>query len=366
MPTLRIVTDHSKFSGKTVLVRIDTDVDIKDGKVLDDTRLKASLETVNYILQKEGAVILLGHLGRPEEKFQISNAKSPIPNENKKFTLAPVAHWFGKYYQRKLSEVQIGGFPGWQIAPKLSLIENLRFYKGEEDPSTRSGQELIKALSGLGHLYVDDAFAVAHRDHASITGIPKILPSFAGIHFEREVKTLTEITRNPKRPLAVLIGGAKIETKLPLVERMHSIADFVLVGGEIAEQDKILIRVQHEKIKGTKGAVIVADLTEDRLDITPKSVENFAQILQMSATIVWNGPMGLTGKSETTEIGTKLVAEAIVATSAYKIVGGGDTLSYLQKINLLGKFNFVSTGGGAMLELLAGKELPGVVALEKH
>lgn len=360
MAGFKIITQVRDFTGKTALVRIDTDVDIQNKKILDDMRLKACLDTLNYLLRKGASIILLGHLGRPEP------ISSEFTIQNSEFSLEPVAFWFGKYYQRGILRTKVGMFDGWQITPKLTLLENLRFYPEEEHPDSNSGKKFVKHLSELGDIYINDAFAVAHRAHASISGIPKILPSYAGIHFAKEIEILTDAVNDPKRPLAVVIGGAKIETKLPLVEKMHKVADYVLVGGEIAEQDKILIRVQHEKIKGAKSAVLVADLAEDGLDITEKDAESFAQILNLSKTIVWNGPMGLTGKGAKTERGTQIVATAIANSSAYTIVGGGDTLSYLSRISLLDKFSFASTGGGAMLEFLSGKKLPGVAALEKN
>ena len=206
----------------------------------------------------------------------------------------------------------------------------------------------------------------------------KFLSSYSGLHLAKEVSELSKILNNPlpgqrpsgpaaRRPLAVLIGGAKIETKLPLVSKMHHVADYVLVGGEIAEQTRVLIKVKHEEIKGPKSAVLVADLREDGFDITPKSIENFKQILGLAATIVWNGPVGMINFSDKidSEQGTRELAEFIVSTKAYKVVGGGDTLAYLRRINLLDNFDFVSTGGGAMLEFLSGHKLPGLTPLEK-
>jgi len=379
---LRTIDSLDALSGKTVLLRIDCDVDIENGlpagrqgRILDDTRLGVSLPTIEFLLKKGADINIVGHLGRPEP---VSSIEYPVSSIDKKFSLEPVAKWFSKILNTEysiLNTIKVGNFNGWRVADKVNLIENIRFFKGEEN----NDSEFARELSLLGDIYVNDAFAVCHREHASIVGVTKFLPSYAGLHLKKEVKELSKILSNPKRPLAVLIGGAKIETKLPLVSKMHAIAEYVLVGGEIAEQTRVLIKVQHEKIKGSESAVLVADLAEDGFDITPKSVENFKQVLGLANTIVWNGPVGLIRRTEDrrqktdsrgqktddTERGTRELAHFIVSTKAYKVVGGGDTLAYLRRINLLSKFDFVSTGGGAMLEFLSGHKLPGLKTLEK-
>lgn len=357
-----LATAH--VEGKKVLLRIDSDVDIKEGKILDDTRLASSLDTINFLTSKNAQVIIVGHLGRPEKKFSVSSFQFPI-QKSKELSLEPIAHWFAHILKGIVKESQIGRIPGWIITKDVSLLENIRFYEGEEDPSTASGQELIKQLSSLGDLFINDAFAVAHRNHASVVGITKYLPSFSGLHLEKEIEILSKVLKNPKRPLVVIIGGAKIETKLPMVEKMHHIADYVLVGGEIAEQTRILAKVQHEKLPGIRSILLVADNKEHGFDITDKSVENFIQVINIAKTIVWNGPLGVTGHEKEYEQGTHRIAEALASSNAYKIVGGGDTLSYLKQHNLLDKFDFVSTGGGAMLEFLSGHKLPALEALEK-
>ncbi len=365
MSILRTVDSIPSLSGKTVLLRIDCDIDIEDGlpagrqgKIFDDTRLESSVKTIKLVLEKGGEINIIGHLGRPEA---LSNNDERITNNE--FSLRPIAKWFAERLDGKVEDIKIGRLNGWKVTDKINLFENIRYFPEEETNDANFAREL--AL--LGDIYVNDAFAVCHREHASILGITKFLPSYAGIHLQKEVEELSKVLDNPKRPLAVLIGGAKIETKLPLVEKMHHIADYVLVGGEIAEQTRVLIKVQHEKIRpkasGSKSMVLVADLAQSGLDITPKSVENFKQVLQNAATIVWNGPVGLIG-SEDSERGTRELAHFIVSTRAYKVVGGGDTLAYLRRINLLNKFDFVSTGGGAMLEFLSGNILPGLAALE--
>lgn len=346
--TLRPITDIKTLEGKTVLVRIDSDVDIKDEKILDDTRLLSSLETVKYILKHKGNVLLLGHSGRPEGII------------NPEYTLKPVAEWFAEKFNGLVKEKDFKNFTGWRLTPHLSLLENLRFFPGEE----KNDSTFAMHISALGDIFVNEAFAVSHRKHASVYALAELLPSYAGLHLQKEVDNLSNILKNPKKPLIILIGGAKLETKLPLVERMHRLADYVLVGGKIAEEHRVLLKVQHEKVEGHKSVVLVADNTADGLNITDKDTENFMQILSLGKTIVWNGPLGKIGNPETEE-NTLKVARFIANSGAYTVVGGGDSLSLLKQHHMLSKFSFVSTGGGAMLEFLSGKELPGIKILEK-
>ena len=331
---------------KTVLLRADLDVPLTSGKISDDFRLITSLGTINYLLKQTRTIFIVGHLGRPEK-------------EDKNLSLEIVAQWYAKEFRVQISELRIGEFNGWKIGEKLILLENLRFFQGEE----KNDEDFSKQLASLADVYVDDAFASSHRAHASIVGVTKYLSSFAGLRLEKEVEELAKVLENPKRPLVVIIGGAKIETKLPLVEKMHRFADYVLVGGEIAENDKVLLKVQHEKLTGKRSVLLVADANGNLKDITSKSAENFVQIIQNAKTIVWNGPMGVTEEKES-QNGTNILAEGIVQTSADTIVGGGDTLSFLKEKNLLSKFSFVSTGGGAMLEFLSGEKLPGIEVLK--
>lgn len=337
----------AEVANKTVLLRADLDVPLTGGEISDDFRLIASIETINYLLNQTKTIVIIGHLGRPEK-------------EDKSLSLKVMARWYANKLKGNLKEVQDKGFSGWEIFPGLVLLENLRFYKEEEKNDSNFSQK----LASLADVYVNDAFASSHRAHASIVGITQYLPSFAGLRFEKEVEELSKILNDPKRPLVVIIGGAKIETKLPLVEKMHAFADFVLVGGEIAENDKVLLKVQHEKITGRKSALLVADLIEDYKDITVKSAENFLQITQNAKTVAWNGPMGQVEKKEY-QTGTEILAGGLSKLSSHTVVGGGDTLSFLKEKNLLDKFSFASTGGGAMLEFLAGVNLPGLVALAK-
>lgn len=338
---------------KRVFVRCDFDVPIIQQSansdqplvIADETRLISSISTIEYLLENGATVIAGGHLGRPVGR-------------DKKFSLEPIAKWFEKELSgSNLSNTELGGFSGWKIKENFYILENLRFDKREEE----NDHAFAMGLSNLADIYVNEAFGSSHRFHASIVGIASLLPHFAGFHLTKEVKILRNVLENPKRPLTIIIGGAKIETKLPLVSKMHRFADYVLVGGELAEQDKILIKEQHENITGQKAMLLVADLNSEKTDIMPMSLENFEQIIQSSKCIVWNGPMGFLEKGF--EDSSLTLAKAIIASSAYKVVGGGDTVGFLNKHGLLDKFNFVSVGGGAMLKFLSGESLPGLVAL---
>lgn len=340
MINLKKIQD-APVDGKTILLRADLDVPIDGEKIADDMRLKASLETIELLLPKVSKIIILGHLGRPE-------------GANKKYTLEPVAKWYEREFQLPLDKYQSESFAGWRLGEKVILLENLRFNSREES----NEPEFAKRLSELGEIYVNDAFASSHRAHASIVGISKFLPSFAGLNLQKEVDELSKVIDGPRRPLTIIVGGAKIETKLPLVERMHEIADYVLVGGEIAEHVTELLRVAHEKISGQKSQLIVADLTSDKKDISESSSQEFVGVIGESKTVVWNGPMGEFEKCF--DQGTRDIANAIVNGASYSIVGGGDTVAFLEKEGLINKFSFVSTGGGAMLEFLSGEKLPGL------
>ncbi|MEK7558854.1 MAG: phosphoglycerate kinase [Patescibacteria group bacterium] len=346
-------------SGKKVFLRSDLDVPLTESlTIADDTRLSEGLETLKYLLDNGAHVIVAGHLGRPSLQSTINN--SQLTDDNSKFSLKPVADWYAKKFNSTAKAGKVGEFDGWQITPQLYLLENLRFYPEEEANDSSFSQK----LASLSEIYVDNAFANIHRAHASMVGITQFLPHYAGFMLVREVNILATLMENPKRPLTVIIGGAKIETKLPMVEKMHQIADYVLVGGKIAEETKTLIKVAHERVLERKSALIVADLIYDQTDMTPNSVGNFLQVVNLSQTVIWNGPVGVTeGKENDPEIPSAKLARGIAASGVYSVVGGGDTIAFLRKIGLLDKFSFVSTGGGAMLEFLSGEKLPGIEAL---
>lgn len=339
LPSLK----SSEIKDKRVLLRLDLDVDFENGKI-EDFRLVQTFPTVELCFKNCSKLLIAGHLGRPN-------------GVQSKFTLESVAAWFSQKLGKVALKSNRGKFPGWEIGEKIFLFENLRFFKEEE----KDNKEFSKELASLADVYVNDTFADSHRNHASIVGVPKLLPHFAGLHLQKEVSELSKVITKPKRPLVVVIGGEKIETKLPIVSKMHHFADYVLVGGEIAEHDHELLRIAHERTD-KKSVQVVADLNLTRTDITQKSLENFIQIVKLGKMIIWNGPMGVIQHKESQRTTIEL-ANAIASPSAYTIIGGGSTVGFLKHHDLLNKFDFVSTGGGAMLAFLAGEKLPGLEAL---
>lgn len=345
----------AKVEGKTVLLRLDLDVPLsKTHRILDDTRLNVDLDTLKYLLHRKAYVIVVGHLGRPKGREE-------------GLSLKPVVDWFCDRVRKEPAKTRIGHFDGWTLSNNLSILENIRFHEGEEKNDPKFAQQ----LAGLAEIYVNDSFDTSHRDHASVSGVAKLLPHFAGLRLELEISELSAILESPKRPLCVIVGGAKIETKLPLIEKMHQFADYVLVAGMLAEETKTLLNVQHEKVTGRKSALLVAELNENKTDITDNTVENFVQIIGLCKSVIWNGPLGIIENSEfktqeararEADSGTQKIAEAIIKYKMYALAGGGDTVGFLKSNNLLDSFH-LSTGGGAMLTFLAGQKLPGIEAL---
>ncbi len=334
---------------KRVLVRADLDVPLKDGEVEDSARLEAVIPTLEFLFKNNAKVVLIGHLGRPDPQ---------LSKENEKFSLEPVVKWFEKKLKVKSEKLKVGDFEGWKLNDNFSILENLRFYKEEKE----NDLDFSKKLASLADCYVNDAFAVSHRANSSIVGVCKFIPHFAGIRLQKEVEELSIILEKPVRPLVIVIGGVKIETKLPVVKNMHGWADYILVGGKIAEQMKTLFGEQHQQTQ-RKSILLVADLTEDKNDITEKSAENFAEIIWTAKTVVWNGPLGFTEQGFNK--GSEIVSKSIVDSDAYSVAGGGDTGACLKKLGIYDKFSFVSMGGGAMLDFLSGQKLPGLEMLKK-
>ena len=332
---MRFLQDLPPITDKRILLRVDFDVPIEDGKILDETRIKTSLPSIRFLREKQGKVILLAHLGRPTGKEQ-------------KFSLKPLLPLLENLLRQKVNFIE--DFEKAQVEA-LNLLENLRFWPGEE----ANDLNFAKKLAVLGDFYVNDAFAVCHRLHASVVGTPQYLPSFAGKHLEREIKELTKILQEPNRPLVAIIGGAKIETKLPSITNLAKTADKVLVGGRLM--------FELGGLHLDPNVVVASDDIETK-DIGPESIRLFTEIIKSAAMVVWNGPMGVFEEEKHT-LGTKTIAEAVVGSAAYSVVGGGDTIAALNKFGLLAKINYVSMGGGAMLEFLAGKKLPGLAALER-
>lgn len=364
------------LAGKTVFLRADFDVPMSlqtidkrpQTTLADDSRLQASLPTLVYLLTHQAKkIILAGHLDRPQGKIISKLSTQPVASwlaqklaENLGETPSKSGH--RDYQIVKLPNYENVGLDAWGIGERLVVLENLRFHPGEEKNEPAFTQNLAR----LAELYVNEAFANSHRPHASMVSLPQLLPGFAGLHLQRETALLSKIITHPQRPLVVLIGGAKIETKFPLIEKMHLLADYVLLGGKIVEETRQLARVQHESIVGPRSELLVADLTPNHRDITMDSVELFRGPLNLAATLVWNGPMGVFEEEEN-EVGTRIIAEIIAGNhQAFKVVGGGDTLAAIDKYNLRDRMDWISTGGGAMLKYLVEGTLPALEALKRQ
>jgi phosphoglycerate kinase len=336
---------EADVEGKRVLVRADLNVPLEDGRVADDTRIRAALPTIRLLLDRGAAeVIVCSHLGRPT---------GPDPA----FVIAPVAD--------RLRELL--GTDG-----RVRVLENTRF-----DPrETANDRELAKELAAQADLYVNDAFGSAHRAHASTEAVAHLLPAYAGLLLERELQELGKLLESPERPFVAIVGGAKVEDKIGVLRSLAERADVVLVGGKMAEEIRVNPIDVPVKLPGdvvaaaalepdAEAKVVAADEVPDGwlgLDIGPETREGFAKRIAMAKTVFWNGPMGVFEWPRFAE-GTTAIARAIADADAYSVVGGGDSVRALEEAGLAERIDWVSTGGGASLELLEGKVLPGVAAI---
>lgn len=335
-----------QISEKRVLVRLDLDVPLRNGKIEDITRLEEALPSLQHLLKSHSKVIIIGHLGRPNGRFVSSLTTEPLAEPLSKLLGKTVTHFsiaIGTEVTKAVNEMK---------PDDIFLLENLRFYPGEEgnDP------HFAKALSELGQVYVNDAFANCHRYHASIVTLPKLLPAAAGIHLREEVAKLSTITKEPKRPYVVVVGGAKAETKIAAIEELAKKADQVLIGGKLPQE------LKSGFFSLTGDNIVIAETNPQAADITSDSIEKFKAVIAKTATIVWNGPLGVF-EEPAFETGTREIAQAITESGATTVIGGGDTIAAVKKFGFLNKFWWVSSGGGAMLEFLAKGTLPGIEAL---
>ena len=376
--------------GKKVLVRVDFNVPIKDGKIKDDTRIKGAIPTIEYLLDHGAAVILCSHLGRPKTATDIE------------FTLKPVGEHLAKLLGKPVKFVTDCIGPIADAAAKalkpgeVLLLENTRFHPEEE----KNDPGMAKQLASLADIYVNDAFGTAHRAHASTEGVAHILPGVAGFLMEKEIKYLSAAIDDPKRPFVAILGGAKISDKIGVIKHLLTKADSILIGGGIAntffkaqgypvgdslvEPDALDTAKEILTQSGTKlhlpVDVVIADKFDNDanmktmsvgaipdgwriLDIGPETVAKFAKTIKGCGTIVWNGPMGVFEFPKFAK-GTFEIAKAVADSGAISIVGGGDSVSAIQQSGLASKITHISTGGGASLEMLEGLPLPGVVALQ--
>ena len=378
--------------GKKVLVRCDFNVKMENGVITSDKRIVASLPTIKYLLEKGAKLILCSHLGRPKGEFK------------PEFSLAPVAVRLGELLGKEVKMAKdVVGESAQALAADLQegevlLLENVRFHAEE----TKNDAAFSKALASLAEIYVNDAFGSAHRAHSSTTGVADYLPAVGGYLIRKELEYIGGALENPKRPLVAILGGAKVSDKIGVITNLLNTVDTLIVGGGMAytffaalgysvgnslcETDKIdmakemmetakakgvkfLIpidnRVGREYAEDTEHMIVDSDSIPDGwmgLDIGPKTEALFAEAVKDAGTVIWNGPMGVS-EWKNFASGTIAVATAIAESGAISIVGGGDSAAAVQKLGFADKMSHISTGGGASLEFLEGKDLPGVVAL---
>ncbi|MFD1773893.1 phosphoglycerate kinase [Paenibacillus rhizophilus] len=381
-----------EVTGKRVFVRVDFNVPLEDGKITDDTRIRETLPTIKYLIENGAKIILASHMGRPKGQFVDSMRLTPAAERLSVLLGKPVAkadEAVGEAVKAKIAELKEGD---------VLVLENVRFYPGEE----KNDPELAKQFSELADLFVNDAFGAAHRAHASTEGIAHYLPAVSGLLMEKELNVLGKALSNPERPFTAIIGGSKVKDKIDVIDNLLTLADNVLIGGGLSytfskaqghEVGKSLL--DEEKIDTALGFIekakklgknfllpvdaVVADKfgadantkTVDiseipadwmGLDIGPKTAAMYADVIKNSKLVVWNGPMGVFEIDIFAE-GTKAVAEACAKTEGYTVIGGGDSAAAAEKFKLADQMDHISTGGGASLEFMEGKALPGVVAL---
>ncbi|MDD6673433.1 MAG: phosphoglycerate kinase [Eubacteriales bacterium] len=383
-----------EVQGKKVLVRCDFNVPLKDGEITNDKRIVAALPTIKYLIENGAKVILCSHLGRPKGEYK------------PEFSLAPVAKKLSEYLGKevKLAEdPEVVGENAKKIASELEngdvmLLENVR-YRAEE---TKNVESFSKELASLAEIFVNDAFGTAHRAHCSTTGVADYLPAVCGYLIQKEIKFMGGALANPKRPLVAILGGAKVSDKIGVISNLIDKCDTIIIGGGMAytfmkflghsigdsllEADWVekagemmadakakgvnfLIPVDNkvgkEYDENTEAMIVNSDEIPDGwmgLDIGPKSMELFVDAIKGAGTVIWNGPMGVS-EWENFAAGTIAVANAVAESGAVSIIGGGDSVAAVTKLGFADKMSHISTGGGASLEFLEGKELPGIAAL---
>ena len=391
---MKYIKDQENLYEKRILLRLDLNVPLKNGIITDQTRIDKIIPVINFLIEKKSKILVVSHIGRPEGKV------------NKELSLKPVCKNLEKKINKKinlieknifdLSKKDLFKYPNEQIA----FLENIRFYKEEEE----NNENFSKHLAKLADIFVNDAFSCSHRAHASVCKIAKFLPSYAGLQLETEINALKKVTSNIKKPVSCIIGGSKISTKIGVIKNLIPKFDNIIIVGGMANNilsykgnpvgksikeidcnnivDEIFKEAKNHSCsiiypsdvavgKNKKDEAIIKKISQVEnddiiLDIGPETIKNIKEIIEASKTVLWNGPAGYFENSNFAN-GSFEIAKKIVQKNRdnliFSIAGGGDTIAVLNKINALKNFNFVSTAGGAFLEYLEGKELPGIKAL---
>lgn len=357
-----------QVKGKIVLLRVDFNVPLNpDGTVADAARIQETKPTITYLREQGAKIVILAHFGRPKGTVNEAMRFKPIVS-----TVSQVLGCAVQYCPDPVGPAVLARVQQLQSGQVL-LLENIRFYPGEESNDPAFAQQLAQ----LGDIYVNDAFGAAHRAHASTAGVAEHLPHAAGLLMQREVEELSKVLQSPEHPLVAIIGGSKISTKLALIKNLLPKVDHLLLGGALANtlmlangydvKKSLVERELADTVKGllSDKLLLPTDVVwgDDRiLDIGPQTVQRYADVIKTAKMIVWNGPMGMF-EDPRYAAGTLGIAKAVAASGAYSVLGGGETVSAIHQAGLQDQVSFISTGGGAMLEFLEGKQLPGIVCL---
>ncbi len=386
---IKSIKDRKNLLGKKILLRVDFNIPVESGKIIDDFKIQRHLLTIKYLIKNNCKIIIISHYKRPK-------------NKDKKYSLEPIAEYLSKLLKQKINFIEnCVGFEVGTAVSKMNnkdilLLENLRFEAGEE----KNSKIFAKHLAKLADIYVNDAFAVSHRHHASVCAIKNYLPSFAGLVLENEIDHLNKI-KHPKKPLIVVLGGVKLTTKIPLIKKMQKKAYKILIGGALANNflsaynfeigksisDKKSIKIAKKIIKNENNNIIfpvdvIIGSKSDKwrpiaktlkqvgkkdyiFDIGPNTIRLYAKYIRKANTIIWNGPLGMFEDSHYKH-GTMAIGQLIASRSkgkAFGVAGGGETVEALKKSKMIKYMDWVSTGGGAMVSYLSGAKMPGLKGL---
>ncbi|KPJ73529.1 hypothetical protein AMJ48_01060 [Parcubacteria bacterium DG_74_1] len=341
------------FKGKKVLVRCDFNVPLDErGNILDDFRIRQTVPTIEYLIKKGARIIILSRLGRPLEK---------PPAERKKYSSKIIIPRLEKLLKKKVKFLpnnilskKVERETGKLRPGEIIVLENIRLYKGE----VKNNLQFAKKVANLGEIYINEAFGEFHRKLASIVSIPKYLRSGIGFLAEKEIKVLTNLIKKPQKPLIAIVGGAKVETKTKLIDKISEMAKFVLIG------DLIKKEIEEKKIKLKNPQKIIAPIGNiNAFDIDRRTANLFKEKIKLAKTIFWNGPLGKI-EEKPFQKGSKAIAKAIIESDNLSVIGGGETVEFINKLGLTEEFDHVSTGGGAMLDFIVDGELVGIEALK--